>query len=119
MIKSKFLNKELDIQWKELISKLNTQFDGDLDITAVLFLIGVQELGKGFQKYKKHEKLEIIHIAICTLLEPYGYYIFKGYDEDSYPHWENVTSLPILHAGEQLQLMKEAVITYFQSNEFI
>jgi hypothetical protein len=100
-------------RWKSLLIDLNEQFDGELDLQAVLFLIGVQELGKGLRKFTKDQKLELMHIAICTLLEPYGYYTFSGNDEDGYPHWELNEQLPPLSPGQQLALMKECVVEYF------
>jgi len=105
--------QELETRWKKIIAKLETQFGGDLDLQAVLFLIGVQELGKGRRKLNKDQKLEILHIAICTLLEPYGYYEFEGTDEEGYPHWKLNEELPPLKPGHQSALMKEAIISYF------
>jgi len=29
-----------------------------------------------------------MHIAICTLLAPYGYYEYEGTDEEGWPHWK-------------------------------
>ena len=103
----------IEKQWKELLRSLNNQFDGDLDLQAVLFLIGVQELGKGRVKYSKDQKLELMHIAICTLLEPFGYYNFAGHDEDGFPHWELNEQLPPLSPGQQMALMKESILDYF------
>ena len=103
----------IEKQWKELLKTLNNQFDGDLDLQAVLFLIGVQELGKGRAKYSKDQKLELMHIAICTLLEPFGYYNFAGHDQDGFPHWELNEQLPPLSAGQQMALMKESILDYF------
>jgi hypothetical protein len=103
----------IEKQWKELLKSLNKQFDGDLDLQAVLFLIGVQELGKGKVKYSKDQKLELMHIAICTLLEPFGYYNFAGNDQDGFPHWELNEQLPPLSAGQQMALMKESILDYF------
>ena len=103
----------IEKQWKELLKSLNNQFDGDLDLQAVLFLIGVQELGKGKVKYSKDQKLELMHIAICTLLEPFGYYNFAGHDEDGFPHWELNEQLPPLSPGQQMALMKESILDYF------
>jgi hypothetical protein len=103
----------IEKQWKELLKTLNKQFDGDLDLQAVLFLIGVQELGKGKVKYSKDQKLELMHIAICTLLEPFGYYNFAGNDQDGFPHWELNEQLPPLSAGQQMALMKESILDYF------
>jgi len=103
----------IEKQWKQLLKSLNSQFDGDLDLQAVLFLIGVQELGKGRVKYSKDQKLELMHIAICTLLEPFGYYNFAGHDQDGFPHWELNEQLPPLSPGQQMALMKESILDYF------
>jgi hypothetical protein len=102
----------LEVEWKSLLQTLNARFDADLDLEAILFLIGIQELGKGYKKFTKDQKLELMHIAICTLLEPYGYYIYKGKDDDGYPHWEVNEQLPPLNAGQQMALMKSCVIAY-------
>lgn len=108
--------KDLESRWKSLVKKLNHAFDADLEIQGILFLIGVQELGKGPQKLKKDDKVAMMHIATCTLLEPYGYYIYRGIDDDGFPHWEVNEQLPYLNAGQQLALMKSAILDYFEKN---
>lgn len=104
---------EIERQWNILLKKLENDFGDGLDLQAVLMLIGVQELGKGYRKFNKDQKLEILHIAICTLLEPYGYYHFEGHDEDGYPHWTATETLPALKPGQQSFLMKQAIVDYF------
>ena len=108
-------NNELKEKWELLVEKLSTQFaDGDtIDLDSIIYLIGVQELGKGHGVFKKDEKVNLMHIAICKLLEPYGYYEFDYYDDDSWPHYKIITELPNLKPGEQTVLMKEAIINYF------
>ena len=88
-----------------------------MDVQAILFLIGVDEVGLGYQKYSKQEKTELMHVAICTILEPSGYYIFEGRDEDNWPHFKLVKDLPTLDHREQQHLMKEALLEYFISND--
>ena len=111
----------LKVQWDTLQTKLSIQFaDGEaLDIDAILFLIGVQELGQIHRSYKKDQKLELMHIAICKVLEPYGYYSFDFVDHDGWPHYKVENPLPFLKAGEQSVLMKEAIVNYFSSSGFI
>ena len=108
------IETDTDKEWEFLLQKLSNQF-GDLDMQGVIFLIGVQELGKGYQKFKKDEKLEVMHVAICTLLEPYGHYEFIGRDADGWPHWKTNEKLPPLKPGQQAVLMKQAIIDYFKS----
>jgi hypothetical protein len=100
-------------KWKTVCDELSKQFGSDLELDAIIFLIGVQELGQGFRKFSKDEKLHLMHIAVCKLLEPYGHYEFTGMDDDGWPHYRKVESLPPLIAKEQELLMKRAIIEYF------
>ena len=105
-------------KWDELVQFVTKKFgNGEpLDLQAILFLIGVNELGQGYRDFTKDEKINLLHIAICKLLSRYGYYKFVGKDKDGWPHWETNTKLPPLKAGEQAVLMKEAAILYFNES---
>jgi len=112
---------QLKERWGLLVEKLSDQFsDGDrLDLDAIIYLIGVQELGQLDRTFKKDHKLDLMHIAICKLLMPYGYYEFDFVDEEGWPHYQAKGELPHLKAGEQSVLMKEAIVNYFVETEFI
>ena len=50
-------------QWDELIKYVTERFGGDgqkLDLQAVLFLIGVNELGQGYRDFTKEELLSML-----------------------------------------------------------
>src|SRR5436190_20812835 len=108
------MDSELENNWKDLLKKLGANFGEDINIDALLFLIGVQELGKGRQKFTKDQKLDIMHIAICTLLAPYGYYEHEGSDSEGWRHWKINEKLPALKRMQQEQLMKRAIVEYFK-----
>ena len=108
-------DEQLKERWEQLVTILSDRFaDGDtLDLDAIIYLIGVQELGQINRKFKKDEKLDLMHIAICRLLEPFGYYEFDYFDEEGWPHYMVKEQLPPLKAGEQSVLMKGAIVDYF------
>lgn len=114
-------DERLKERWEHVQKKLAEQFaDGEImELDAIIYLIGVQELGQPHRKFKKDHKLDLMHIAICTLLEPYGYYEFDFYDDDGWPHFKTKEQLPNLKAGEQQVLMKEAIVHYFLEKEYI
>jgi hypothetical protein len=114
-------DEQLKNRWNNVVQILSNQFaEGDvLDLDAIIYLIGVQELGKVHQTFKKDEKLNLMHIAICRLLEPYGFYEFDFVDKDGWPHYSVKEELPPLKAGEQSVLMKEAIVNYFLEREVI
>jgi hypothetical protein len=108
---------DYEVEFQNALKKLAPRFGEDLDIQGVLFIIGVQELGKGKVKLSKNEKLDVMHIAICTLLSPYGYYEYEGLDKDGWPHWKSTAKLPSLKPGQQQQLIKQAIVEYFKTIE--
>lgn len=114
-------DKLLKKHWEALKEKISKTFgDGEiLELDAIIYLIGVQELGQGHRAFKKDEKINLMHIAICRLLEPLGYYEFDFFDDDGWPHYKIVDELPNLKPGEQSVLMKEAVVHYFLEKGFI
>ncbi|WP_339833211.1 hypothetical protein [uncultured Flavobacterium sp.] len=114
-------DEQLKERWETVVSLLSNKFaDGDtLDLDAIIYLIGVQELGKFNQEFKKDEKVNLMHIAICRLLEPYGYYEFDYFDAEGWPHYTVKEELPTLKAGEQSVLMKDAIVNYFLEKEVI
>jgi hypothetical protein len=84
------------------------------DLNGVLFLIGVQELGKGNKNFSKEEKQDLMHIGICKVLSYAGYYALEGLDKDGWPHWKMIKKLPHFDLLEQEKLLKMHVLEYFE-----
>lgn len=113
------MDKEFEKKWKLVTDIVENRFGGDVDMQSLLFLIGVQELGHGYKKFTKDQKLDVIHVAVCTLLSRYGYYTFTGIDKDEWPHWDSTEKLPHLKASQQTALMKQSIVEYFEENKLI
>lgn len=106
---------EIHAKWKVLQQKIAKEFDSDTpDLKVILFLIGVQELGKGPGKYSKRQKEELMHIATCRLLSEMGFYELEGLDQDGWPHWKLIKPIPSYAMMEQELLLKSLAIFYFE-----
>ena len=110
---------DTELRFQKLINCLKPTFEMDLDLTALIYLIGLNEAGFGFRVYSKQEKMDLMHVAICTLLAPGGYYEFSHRDDQNWPHFTVVQTLPTLNEMEQKHVLKEAVIDYFIENEYV
>ena len=97
----------------------NFQTEKNPPIETLLFLIGIQELGSGKQKYSKDDNVNLTHIAVCSLLEPFGFYEFEDYDDDGWPMYKQLEELPELKPNEQQLLMKKAIIQYFIDEDLL
>lgn len=104
---------DLQVRWLKLRIKLKENYGIKPDMDGVLFLVGVQELGSGKQVYTKEQKQDLMHIAICTVLMPSGYYILEGYDEENWPHFKQLKPLPEFNLYEQENFLKDHVLLYF------
>ena len=110
--------KDLDIErkWNALLKELELKIGKrPRDLNATLFLIGVQELGKGARNFSKEEKQDLMHIAICKVLSYAGFYRLDGLDENGWPHWKLTRELPHFDLLEQEKLLKMHIIEYFQT----
>ncbi len=101
--------------WDELLRKMGQRFKMEMDLKSMLFVIGLQELGMNTEKLSKDQKLDVMHIAVCVILEPYGHYRYIGRDKDGWPHWEVVDKLPALNGEQQERLMKKCILEYWEN----
>lgn len=107
---------ELEKKWFRLLSALErTVGKRPADLNGVLFLIGVQELGKGPIPFSKEEKQDLMHIGICKVLSLSGFYELEGLDEEGWPHWKLVKKLPRFDLDEQEKMLQMHVIDYFET----
>ena len=111
------LNREIDSnEWLNVLAIVGEKFGKTPNLEAILFIIGVQESGKVKNKFTKEEKQDLIHVAICKLFEPLGYFRYEGRDDDGWPHYTSIKAVPNLKGKEQERLLKKQIIAYFEQN---
>ena len=109
---------DLQARWWKLEEKLMERFGKKPDMESILFLIGVQELGDIKTKFSKEQKQDLMHVAVCTLLTPSGYYELEKVDEEGWPHYKQLRSLPPMDLLTQENFMKDHVLMYFDQKGF-
>jgi len=110
---------DLQQRWWNLEASLVERFGKKPDLDAILYLIGFQEMQFFGQKIDKEQKQDLMHVAVCTILSPSGYYIMEGHDEDGWPHFKQIKALPELGLREQEEYLKDHVLLYFEQQERI
>lgn len=111
------VKKDLDLEkrWGKLLEGLQQLLGKKpTDMNAVLFIIGVHELGKGPMHFSKEEKQDLMHIATCKILSFSGFYSLDFIDQDGWPHWKLEKTLPHLDSTEQEKMLKLHVLEYFE-----
>jgi hypothetical protein len=107
------LEDEINQRWLDLRIRIQKQFGKKPDLNALLFLIGIQELGQGIADFTKEQKQDLMHIATCRVLSISGFYEFEYTDADGWPHYKNMKPLPFTHLKAQEQFLKWHILEYF------
>jgi len=111
-------NDDLQARWWRLEERLMARFGKKPDMEAILFLIGLQETGAAQTTYTKEQKQDLMHVAVCTLLTPSGYFAPEGLDDDGWPHFRQLREMPALPLKEQEDFLRDHVLLYFQQHVF-
>lgn len=112
-------NDDLQQRWWQLESRLVERFNKKPDLETILFLIGVQEFGDLRDKFTKEQKQDLMHIAVCSLLSPSGYYELEKVDEEGWPHFKQLKPMPDMNTFEQENFLKDHILLYFQDHDLV
>lgn len=108
---------QVDFEWLKVRHQVKDSMGKDKlpDLQTVLYLIGIQELGRWNPEagFTKEEKQDLMHVAVCTLLEEDGYYDFVGRDQDGWPHWKPNRPFDVAGLENQESLLIHKVVGYF------
>jgi hypothetical protein len=113
-------DQALEAEWLKLRNLLKKHFGQKPDMNAVLFIIGMQEFGQLREGFSKEEKQDLMHVGICTIMEPEGYFKAIGKDQDGWPQFENIKSMPeYVDLAAQENFLKSRALNYFKRINYI
>ncbi|MBD1397425.1 hypothetical protein H9Q13_09630 [Pontibacter sp. JH31] len=112
-------SSNLEHRWTNLRASMMKTFGKKPDLNAILFLIGIQELGKGITNFTKEEKQDLMHIATCKVFSLSGYYELEQVDEEGWPHYRSIKPIPFANLKEQDRMLKWHILEYFDQLEKI
>jgi hypothetical protein len=106
---------EVQKAWSRLEAIIKERFGAPAKPEAMFLLVGVREMGFAPRVFSKQEKTDLMHVGLCTLLEPYGHYRKTGYDDDGWPMWELVRPLPHMDIFAQSAFIRTILVEYFKN----
>jgi hypothetical protein len=112
------MHDDLQQRWWNLEAQLVERFGKKPDLDAILYLIGMQEMQFFKEKISKETKQDLMHVAVCTILSPSGYYELEKRDADGWPHFKQLKALPDMGLREQEDFLKDHVLLYFEQDKF-
>jgi hypothetical protein len=111
------IQDDLQQRWWNLEARLAEHFGKKPDLDAILYLIGIQEMQLLSDNISKEQKQDLMHVAVCTILQPSGYYELESRDAEGWPHFKQLKALPDLGLREQEDFLKDHILLYFQSQD--
>lgn len=108
------ISDDIARKWTKFEKMCIERFGEILPVEGILFIIGLQELGKPSRKFSKTDKTDIIQIGIMSLLALVGYFEKKGRDENGWPVYNPIKPIPPMSSDEQEKLFKKLICRYFE-----
>ncbi len=103
----------IEQDWKVVEEYFEKKFGKVPDLQAMLYLIGINEYGHlPFVKFSKQQKQDLIHVAVCRLLEPFDYFMWERDDKDGWPHFLTLKRMDLHTLEDQEKLLQKAIIKY-------
>lgn len=109
---------QMRLKWYKIVFGLKKQFGRKPDMNALLYLIGMNEVGI-IKTFSKSEKMDLMHVATCKLLSYEGYYTLEKTDNDGWPHYREVQKPPYADLSNQEELLKRLVVRYYEENNLL
>lgn len=108
--------QDFEQRWINVEFFLRERFGKKPEMEAILYLIGINELGAfpDEKNFTKEQKQDLMHIAVCKLLSQVGVYVLDHYDEEGWPHYMATGIEAPGTMLDQEQLLKECIIRYFE-----
>lgn len=106
-------------KWFKIRALIEKTFNKTPDLSAVLYLVGMRELGTTQLKFTKEQKVKLMHIAVCRVMSPSGHYSLQGKDSKGWPIWKLEKQLPHQDLFEQESYLRHHIINYFEEEELI
>jgi hypothetical protein len=100
--------------WTELCALLGKQFDLEVDLNGVLFLVGIRERGLTLQPFTKEEKLSLINLGSCTLFLEMGLLEKTGTDPEGWPTFKQKSLAPVIPEERKYKILQDCAVKYFQ-----
>lgn len=102
-------------RWGRLVAKVGAQFGREPDIEALLFLIGVRSVGRGYEpELPKERKQSLIMEGSYLAFETLGVYSRVGMERNGFWIWEKNFDLPKLSVDDQEKLLQIGILNYFE-----
>ena len=100
--------------WENFCKWFENKFHFQPEMTNIFFLIGVQELKKGYKDFSRKEKLELIRLGKCKILSIMGYLEHTGFDNEKWPVWEKKSNFTELEKHNEQKILKKGILAYFE-----
>lgn len=105
----------IEKKWEKIKKFFISNFDinESLELETILYLIGIRELGTGKLQFEKEDKIDLIYMATCKLLEPLGYFQFEKKDDFGWSYFKQLKKVDNLSEKQQYELLKKSSVMYF------
>lgn len=108
--------ENIEQQWDEVLLAMSKHFGVMVNFEFLIFAIGIQERGCGFKDFAKQEKMDLINLAKCRMLERAGFLEESG-EEDGWAQFTPKLAFLSLSDLEKDAIIKTQMVIYLKESQ--
>jgi len=110
---------ELQQSWLTLETVLAQQLGKIPVMDDILIHIGIREAGLPPRQFTEIEKINLIQMAISTVLVLAGYYELFWVEDSGWPHYKQLQRVPEMSLPERNKFLQPFVMMYAKKNKLV
>lgn len=108
--------ENIEDAWDEVLLAMSKHFNITANYEFLLFMVGIQEKGCGFINFSKQDKMDLINLTKCRMLEREGFLDEEG-EEDGWPLFVPKLHYHSLSDAQKDAIIKRQMIAYIKENQ--
>lgn len=113
------LENDIQQRWLKLETTFQEKFGVLPLVDDILLYIGVRESGLPSKEFTPYEKINLVQMAVCTVLAPARYYELMWVEDTGFPHFKQLAREPEMSALEREDFLKPHILLYAEKNKLV
>jgi hypothetical protein len=111
--------ENLQQNWLIFESRLTERLGQKPDFDGILLFVGIKEACLPPKNFTETEKVNLMQMAVCTVLVPARYYELFWVEDSGWPHYNQLQRLPEMTASAKEEFLKPYILMWAEKNRVI
>ncbi len=112
-------DSDTEERWVRFQHILTEKLGRPPSLNDILLFVGTREAGLPPKQFSDTEKVNLVQMAVCTILVPARYYELYWVEDSGWPHYNQLQRLPEMTEDEKVVFLKPYLLLWAEKNKIL